>query len=378
MKIFYWSPFTSHVATIKAVINSAYGLNKCFKIQTTLINALGEWKPFHKDIKLKKIKIINNKFNSSVNFTTGFINSRIEFSRIFFNSFLFLKKILLQKKPDYLVIHLITSLPLILFLIFKFDTKLVLRISGLPRFNIFRIFLWKLSNKKIKFVTVPTKETYLKLKKMNIFDSSKIYYLPDPVFLENKINYKPKSNKKKNYKYILNVGRLTKQKNHKMLIEAFKKISTKYSQLKLIILGDGEKKLEIKKQIENLNLKDKVKLIGHSNHVYKYIKGSLCVVVASLWEDPGFVMIEGSVLKKIVITSNCPSGPKEFFNNGKTGFLFKNNNIISLVDTFNKFMNTEKKKINFFVKESYKKSLNYTEISHAKNFEKLLRIYEKR
>ena len=65
--------------------------------------------------------------------------------------------------------------------------------------------------------------------------------MPDPVFLENKINYKPKSNKKKNYKYILNVGRLTKQKNHKMLIEAFKKISTKYSQLKLIILGDGEK-----------------------------------------------------------------------------------------------------------------------------------------
>ena len=59
-----------------------------------------------------------------------------------------------------------------------------------------------------------------------------------------------------------------------------------------------KKKLEIKKQIENLNLKDKVKLIGHSNQVYDYIKGSLCVVVTSLWEDPGFVMIEGSLLKK--------------------------------------------------------------------------------
>ena len=378
MKIFYWSPFTSHVATIKAVINSAYGLNKCFKIQTTLINALGEWKPFHKDIKLKKIKIINNKYNSSVNFTSGYLNSRIEFFRIFFNSFLFLKKILLQKKPDYLVIHLITSLPLILFLIFKFDTKLILRISGLPRFNIFRKFLWKLSNKEIQFVTVPTKETYLKLKKMKIFDNSKIYYLPDPVFIENEINYKPITNMKKNYKYILNIGRLTKQKNHKILIKAFKKISTKYGQLKLIILGDGEKKLEIKKQIENLNLKDKVKLIGHSNQVYDYIKGSLCVVVTSLWEDPGFVMIEGSLLKKIVITSNCPSGPKEFFNNGKTGFLFKNNSIISLVNTFEKFMNSKKKKINFFVKQSYKKSLNYSEISHAKNFERLLKIYEKR
>ena len=97
---------------------------------------------------------------------------------------------MLEKKPDYLVIHLITSLPLILFLIFKFDTKLILRISGLPKLNIFRKFLWKISNNKIHFVTVPTKETCLKLKNMNIFDNSKIRHLPDPVFIENKIKKK--------------------------------------------------------------------------------------------------------------------------------------------------------------------------------------------
>ena len=62
---------------------------------------------------------------------------------------------------------------------------------------------------------------------MKIFDNSKIYYLPDPVFIENEINYKPIINMKKNYKYILNIGRLTKQKNHKILIKAFKKISTR-------------------------------------------------------------------------------------------------------------------------------------------------------
>ena len=107
---------------------------------------------------------------------------------------------------------MITSLPLILFLIFNFDTKLILRISGLPKLNIFRKFLWKISNNKIHFVTVPTKETCLKLKNMNIFDNSKIHFLPDPVFIENKIKNKIKFNKNQNDKYILSIGRLTKQK----------------------------------------------------------------------------------------------------------------------------------------------------------------------
>ena len=378
MKIFYWSPFTSHVATIKAVINSAHALKKCFKYETTLINAFGEWNQFSKYIKLKKIKIINNKRNSNINFTTGYLNSRVAFIKIFFHSFLFLKKILLEKKPDYLVIHLITSLPLILFLIFKFDTKLILRISGLPKLNIFRKFLWKISNNKIHFVTVPTKETCLKLKKMNIFDHSKIKYLPDPVFIENKIKKKITINQNKNSQYILNIGRLTKQKNQKILIKAFKKISSKYKKLRLIILGDGEKYIEIKNQIKLLNLKDKIQLIGHSDRVYDYIRGSICVVVSSLWEDPGFVMIESSALKKIVISSNCPSGPKEFFNNGKTGFLFKNNNVESLINIFDKFMKSKKTKINFILKQSYKKSLNYSELAHAKNLKHLFKIYEKK
>ena len=109
---------------------------------------------------------------------------------------------------------------------------------------------------------------------MNIFDHSKIKYLPDPVFIENKIK-KITINQNKNSQYILNIGRLTKQKNQKILIKAFKKISSKYKKLRLIILGDGEKYIEIKNQIKLLNLKDKIQLIGHSDRVYDYIRGSM-------------------------------------------------------------------------------------------------------
>lgn len=176
----------------------------------------------------------------------------------------------------------------------------------------------------------------------------------------------------------MNIGRLTKQKNQKILIKSFKDISKKYKNLNLLILGDGEKQTELINLAKDLNIEKKIQFLGHVNASYKYIKKSLCVIVSSLWEDPGFVMIEASALNKIVISSNCPSGPKEFFENGKTGFLFKNNNVKSLINTFDKFMKAKKNKIEFYKKVNYQKSLLYSEIEHSKSFRKIFEIYEKR
>ena len=162
MKIYYWSPFTSHVATIKAVINSAYGLKKLFLYDTYIINSFGEWNNYKKEIKSKKINIINNNKKGNIKNVQGFFLSRIEFIKIFIYSFFFLKNILIKNKPKYLVIHLITSLPLVLFLFFNFNTKIILRISGLPKLNFFRKFLWKISKNNIEFITVPTRETLKK------------------------------------------------------------------------------------------------------------------------------------------------------------------------------------------------------------------------
>ena len=378
MKIYYWSPFTSNVATIKAVINSAFGLKKLFLYDTQIINSFGEWNSYKRDIKSKKINIINNKKKSNITHTQGYFLSRVAYIKIFIHLFFFFKNILIKKKPDYLIIHLITSLPLILFLIFKFDTKLILRISGLPKLNYFRKFLWKISGKNIEFITVPTKETLKNLKKMNIFDSSKLHYLQDPVFIKKNINKNLKDKNKYAKPYILNIGRLTKQKNQKVLIKSFREISKKYKNLKLIILGDGEKYQELLSLAKDLNLQNKIKFYGQVEFPYKYIKDSLCVMVTSLWEDPGFVMIESSALKKIVINSDCPSGPKEFFQKGKTGFLFKNDDHKSLTRTFDKFMESSKSKINFCIKHNYKKSLEYSEIGHSKSFRKLFELYEKK
>ena len=90
MKIFYWSPHTSYVATIKAVLNSAislkeYGENK---YDVSIINANGEWNNFISN-KIKFINLFSNIYYRTFPIT-GFVKSRISYLYIFiryFNNF---------------------------------------------------------------------------------------------------------------------------------------------------------------------------------------------------------------------------------------------------------------------------------------------------
>ena len=53
------------------------------------------------------------------------------------------------------------------------------------------------------------------------------------------------------------------------------------------------------------------------------IKSSDIFILTSLYEGLPNVLLEAQVLKKFIISSNCPTGPREILLNGKAGFLFK-------------------------------------------------------
>ena len=151
-KIFYWSPYLSNVATIKNVINSAKSIKKFDKSGSivSLIDVIGEWKNYKKYITEANINLVKlSGFDLSSFFPiTGFIKTRLSFLFIFFFKYIPLKNLINKEKPDFLIIHLVTSLPLILLLINNYNTKFILRISGLPRLTFLRKILWKLIAKK--------------------------------------------------------------------------------------------------------------------------------------------------------------------------------------------------------------------------------------
>ena len=243
-KIFYWSPHSSNIATIKNVINSAKSIKKFSKkdVSVSIIDVIGEWKEYENLLSLQKINLLNLPGFKLNNYfpITGFTKTRIIFFLICIFKFISLKKILKNQKPNYLILHLVTTLPLIILLFTKCETKFVLRISGLPKLNLFRRFLWKSVANKLFLVTCPSNQTRLDLIKLNIFPENKLKVLYDPILEVSQIS---KDLKQKNYeiaknkKYLLNVGRLTKQKNQIILIHAFSKILPKFKDLYLFIAG---------------------------------------------------------------------------------------------------------------------------------------------
>ena len=150
-KVIYWAPIISNIATKKAVVNSAFALTKFSKdYKITLLNVCGKFnnlKISHPNIRIFNLdqKIIDMKLQGS-----GYLKTRFFFLLIFFKSFLPLIKFLKKESPDYIIIHMLTSLPLLIFLLINFKTKCILRISGLPKLNFLRLWLWKISSKILR------------------------------------------------------------------------------------------------------------------------------------------------------------------------------------------------------------------------------------
>ena len=67
-------------------------------------------------------------------------------------------------------------------------------------------------------------------------------------------------------------------------------------------------------------------MLGYKKNIHNLLKSCYCFILSSLWEDPGFVLIEAAANNAIIISSDCKSGPKEILDNGKGGFLFNSNN----------------------------------------------------
>ena len=273
----YWSPFISNVATVKAVLNSALSIKLYSnnEYDSVILDVFGEWNfNFYEKKYNLKFHSLNN-IKKLLNFSSeGFIKSRIKYLMIFILSFNSLKRFILNKKPEFLIVHLITSLPLFLNLIFNFDTKIILRISGKPQINLIRYMFWKIALKKVYKVTFPTLESLEYFKSLKIIDDKKLFLLRDPVFILKDFIQKKKEqidnnlNLKKN-EYFLSIGRLTKQKNFIFLIKCFSKIIKDHNNIKLVIIGIGEEEKKIKSFIKNNNLQQNIILLDYQKNVYK-------------------------------------------------------------------------------------------------------------
>lgn len=122
---------------------------------------------------------------------------------------------------------------------------------------------------------------------------------------------------------IICVGRLAPQKRFDRIINAFSLIADKYPEWHLDIYGNGELHEELQRQIAKLSLLDRVHIYPPTSDIYTEYQRSRFFVLSSDFEGFGLVVVEAMACGIPVVSTDCPYGPSEIIEDGKTGLLAK-------------------------------------------------------
>ena len=133
--------------------------------------------------------------------------------------------------------------------------------------------------------------------------------IPNPISSEKTLQ--PNTDFIFNEDYIVAAGRLIEEKGFDILIDAFNLLQNDYSNLKLVILGEGQLRSQLETKITDLDLSAKVLLLGHVSNTLNYFKFAKACVVSSRVEGFPNVLLEMMSQNTKVISTLCAGGIKD-------------------------------------------------------------------
>ncbi|WP_295458364.1 glycosyltransferase [uncultured Thiodictyon sp.] len=117
---------------------------------------------------------------------------------------------------------------------------------------------------------------------------------------------------------ILAAGRLSAQKDFPTLIRAFATLERARG-LRLLILGDGPARATLEALVQALGLTDRVALPGFTANPFAAMARARLFVLSSAWEGLPGVLIQAMACGTPVVSTDCPSGPREVLADGRYG-----------------------------------------------------------
>ena len=142
----------------------------------------------------------------------------------------------------------------------------------------------------------------------------------------------------------------------------------------MLIAGEGEDFKKLNHFIKKNNLEKNIFLIGYKKDILKYFYNSKGLIVSSLWEDPGFVIIEAGMTKSFILSSNCLNGPKDLIKDNFNGILFESNDKKSFIEKFKIFSKLDKIDNKDLLFNNLKTSKKFTLYYHYKSLNNILLI----
>lgn len=172
-------------------------------------------------------------------------------------------------------------------------------------------------------------------------------------------------------KTVISVGRLTNQKGFDRLLVIWKDLICMHPDWQLIIVGEGEDKVTLEKQISANNLSDSVILVPFTSNISKYYTEASIYAMTSRFEGFPMVLLEASTFALPLIAFNCKTGPSELILDGSNGFLIQDNNYCEYTSKLSSLM-ADPELLNELSQNSLKLSERYLLPSIIKSWEETI------
>lgn len=119
---------------------------------------------------------------------------------------------------------------------------------------------------------------------------------------------------------VLNVARLIPQKNQRLLFDAFARVR-KEMLCRLVLVGEGKLRDVLERAATELGIANDVLFVGWDDNPFRFMSRSAVFVLSSNFEGLPSVIIEAMASGCAVVSTDCPSGPREILGDGKFGLL---------------------------------------------------------
>lgn len=177
---------------------------------------------------------------------------------------------------------------------------------------------------------------------------------PEKADLREKMGFKGKT-------IILNVGELLPNKNQQMAIELMPSLLVHFPNAILLIAGNGAERSKLEKQIDALNLKNNVKLLGYISNISDYLNISDVHVACSIREGLGLNVVE-AMMSRVPVVATDNRGHRELLAGQRYCTLVPVNDSNAMCDRL-KALLAEKDIYDACVEDAYQQSIKYTNMS---------------
>ncbi|AOJ10857.1 glycosyltransferase [Burkholderia mayonis] len=141
-------------------------------------------------------------------------------------------------------------------------------------------------------------------------------------------------------RFIVSVARLDEgQKDHRTLLRAYAKVRARRAEApRLVLVGDGPDRQVLEQLADALGLGDVVQFIGFCANPFPYVRAADTLILSSRYEGFGMVLGEAMALGTPVISTDCPTGPRDLLDGGRGGLLVPPGDAAALADAIERML----------------------------------------